>query len=168
MGKTLWGGALQRLLEKHPHARGEDVLACSIAAPSQETPPRTWGRPPLPQQDKSRVRNTPTHVGKTPSGCRRRSGRKETPPRTWGRLISFFPRHRIYGNTPTHVGKTRSYHTGSTGDEKHPHARGEDVIKELFKTAGGETPPRTWGRRVFQSSPRFSTRNTPTHVGKTS
>ena len=53
-------------LEKHPHARGEDVSKPSLTCIVKETPPRTWGRPSTRCTTLSLRRNTPTHVGKTP------------------------------------------------------------------------------------------------------
>ena len=51
--------------------------------------------------------------------------------------------------------------------EKHPHARGEDFIKDGRELPGDETPPRTWGRPAFRKNFHSEERNTPTHVGKT-
>ena len=113
-------------IEKHPHARGEDLLPYMGLEREAETPPRTWGRLELDALDELVVGNTPTHVGKTSEGNRTaiRSGKHphargedilghdadpvllETPPRTWGRpdrLNWLIDEGR---NTPTHVGKT--------------------------------------------------------------
>ena len=51
--------------------------------------------------------------------------------------------------------------------EKHPHARGEDDWTILERPTDGETPPRTWGRRLKNGAELWKRRNTPTHVGKT-
>ena len=50
---------------KHPHARGEDAEKFSFGKAARETPPRTWGRHVLVNECDPKVRNTPTHVGKT-------------------------------------------------------------------------------------------------------
>ena len=50
---------------KHPHARGEDYLYRAWQTWNKETPPRTWGRPEMTFSHFGRLRNTPTHVGKT-------------------------------------------------------------------------------------------------------
>ena len=44
VGKTLDLLDLLGLLEKHPHARGEDAGAHVVRGNDKETPPRTWGR----------------------------------------------------------------------------------------------------------------------------
>ena len=152
--------------QKHPHARGEDLLSVRACRGTKETPPRTWGRRRRAPGRGRTCRNTPTHVGKTirrphrtPWGqkhphargedllsvraCR---GTKETPPRTWGRRRRAPGRGRTCRNTPTHVGKTiRRPHRTPWG-QKHPHARGEDVHQLSLGMGAPETPPRTWGR----------------------
>ena len=74
----------------------------------------------------------------------------------------------ICGNTPTHVGKTLFRPQDVPREEKHPHARGEDVSDGTTRGQYRETPPRTWGRHTHQMALRMKERNTPTHVGKTS
>ena len=70
-------------------------------------------------------------------------------------------------NTPTHVGKTHGGVPRQEHEKKHPHARGEDSSPASGLPQRRETPPRTWGRLFRAFSPKFSKRNTPTHVGKT-
>ena len=65
------------------------------------------------------------------------------------------------------MGKTDLWSALSGKDGKHPHARGEDYDKVLYKVSRMETPPRTWGRRDRSESISAHPRNTPTHVGKT-
>ena len=48
VGKTIRHAVIAALKEKHPHARGEDCLQLFQRELYQETPPRTWGRRPLP------------------------------------------------------------------------------------------------------------------------
>ena len=50
---------------KHPHVRGEDAPKRRQSAYDKETPPRAWGRPWALSLVFSRMRNTPTCVGKT-------------------------------------------------------------------------------------------------------
>ncbi len=50
---------------KHPHGRGEDALSAVGCRWHRETPPRAWGRPGATSVSSSRIRNTPTGVGKT-------------------------------------------------------------------------------------------------------
>ena len=97
-----------------------------------------------------------------------RPQRRETPPRTWGRPVQGEGRAPICGNTPTHVGKTLFRPQDVPREEKHPHARGEDVSDGTTRGQYRETPPRTWGRHTHQMALRMKERNTPTHVGKTS
>ena len=44
---------------------------------------------------------------------------------------------------------------------------GKTGSKEIRQPTTGETPPRTWGRRLQPVKRRITLRNTPTHVGKT-
>ena len=148
VGKTGAGGVVRMPVWKHPHARGEDYTFTAHIKNYVETPPRTWGRPSGIHQRSWLTRNTPTHVGKTPSkttgGISHRkhphargedySSRcpetkyAETPPRTWGRRLLFRFYRLIIRNTPTHVGKTNLVRKSLVFSRKHPHARGEDQI----------------------------------------
>jgi len=105
VGKTRARSAPAPYSQKHPHGRGEDSRRRTRSLPGLETPPRTWGRPPIRAASITASRNTPTDVGKTssmaiipvPSGKHPhgrgedpdRTGviqcQVETPPRTWGR-----------------------------------------------------------------------------------
>ena len=55
---------------------------------------------------------------------------EETPPRTWGRLRSILLATEAGRNTPTHVGKTWDVGELAHGQQKHPHARGEDEARK--------------------------------------
>src|SRR5690606_29340084 len=86
VGKTPAGSRWKSAAWKHPHGRGEDSARAAAGALAEETPPRTWGRPPLNADCMSNIRNTPTDVGKTPRrllfrGCPRKHphGRGEDP-----------------------------------------------------------------------------------------
>ena len=133
------------------------------------------------------IGNTPTHVGKTnitsvsPRRIKKhphargedyrlevdRRDKKETPPRTWGRQRQVGDVEGVPGNTPTHVGKTKKNGRGRPESQKHPHARGEDSGCGYASAGNGETPPRTWGRRLSMQHSGPLAGNTPTHVGKT-
>ena len=65
VGKTFPISNLSRLQEKHPHVRGEDVLATRRIPRPIETPPRAWGRLGEAASQTAGNRNTPTCVGKT-------------------------------------------------------------------------------------------------------
>ena len=175
------------VLQKHPHARGEDNKKIHEKKSHGETPPRTWGRHAAVVLKTGEPRNTPTHVGKTRSGSHWVAFQKkhphargedgflhgdlrfhpETPPRTWGRprLHALDPLDA--GNTPTHVGKTTSAWPTVPQSGKHPHARGEDYLYGSLVESAVETPPRTWGRPLPLTARMKQKGNTPTHVGKT-
>ena len=70
----------------------------------------------------------------------------ETPPRAWGRLELMKHKEEQMGNTPTGVGKTRLVPGINSLSGKHPHGRGEDLVKQAEKLTVVETPPRAWGR----------------------
>ena len=67
MGKTSRGPQVSAGSQKHPHACGEDADAIVAQLAYEETPPRMWGRLFLQPLVTEKVRNTPTHVGKTKS-----------------------------------------------------------------------------------------------------
>ena len=152
---------------EHPHACGENHAAVvgvvvGIGTPPRMwgkrgavpypairkvgTPPRMWGKRDGKHIETERLRNTPTHVGKTssqdrpaghiaehPHACGENVARqllrcqsRGTPPRMWGkryRLPEQGVRHR---NTPTHVGKTLPMTTKPRDMTEHPHACGEN------------------------------------------
>ncbi len=187
VGKTTKSRPDGRLLQKHPHGRGEDPRTTRAGRVTIETPPRAWGRPSSATSTETRFRNTPTGVGKTslaikktlawwkhPHGRgedhgyrRRRAVGSETPPRAWGRRsISAIikPQSR---NTPTGVGKTTTCSNTGAQCWKHPHGRGEDGSLMESCHAQWETPPRAWGRLSSSHSNSHPQRNTPTGVGKT-
>ena len=187
VGKTRYACSWRLGGKKHPHARGEDLIARIPAAGQSETPPRTWGRRSDRAEVDGCVRNTPTHVGKThqasPQPVRQRKHPhargedamvralwvlvSETPPRTWGRPADPRQRRQPDRNTPTHVGKTAKIANTQSWLWKHPHARGEDTATGLPAAGMAETPPRTWGRLHGPASQQRRLSNTPTHVGKT-
>ena len=168
VGKTVRHADISLRVEKHPHVRGEDCIRLV---------PRG-----------GRDRNTPTCVGKTVMGypmsvAERKhphvrgedkppvsSGKPgaETPPRAWGRQTRSAGRSSPPGNTPTCVGKTLAQCIAEHGVQKHPHVRGEDGRQRMAALCTEETPPRAWGRLVWDLSFLFLQRNTPTCVGKTS
>ena len=67
VGKTMKKYLMNTATGKHPHARGEDPEYGIRAAAHIETPPRTWGRHGIFRSAINSLRNTPTHVGKTPA-----------------------------------------------------------------------------------------------------
>ena len=156
VGKTVAVRSSMVRGRKHPHARGEDRMGCCHFRLCQETPPRTWGRHRGDGAIRIRLRNTPTHVGKTVVSVHKldmpekhphargedaQTSRPcpqnvETPPRTWGRRPSQPSSVCAPRNTPTHVGKTPEDPAHGVSGRKHPHARGEDrsAISPIFST----------------------------------
>ena len=152
---------------KHPHVRGEDSSHFFPLAPTIETPPRAWGRPPPTPCRFATTRNTPTCVGKTLDADRAQAFREkhphvrgedlvgylrtlslqETPPRAWGRPRKALEWTGGARNTPTCVGKTQHESGSFYPRRKHPHVRGEDVFRATGRALLLETPPRAWGRR---------------------
>ncbi len=68
VGKTISLSGITLLTGKHPHGRGEDYRRDCPPYPLLETPPRAWGRQHRVHSEQSRLRNTPTGVGKTSLG----------------------------------------------------------------------------------------------------
>ena len=188
VGKTLNSWIQPSRFKKHPHACGEDTRPIAVPPTSEETPPRMWGRRSGVAPASAHDGNTPTHVGKTKArDSRHKRQRKhphacgedfgpggphpptwETPPRMWGRPIGESNSAGNERNTPTHVGKTGGAQDGRQKTKKHPHACGEDKSTKPTSAPALETPPRMWGRLAIPFVILKLSRNTPTHVGKTS
>ena len=125
----------------------EDSSTPMLVDPSQETPPRAWGRPSTPTQTDLAWRNTPTCVGKTYRLFHQQLAiekhphvrgeddnpfprvilNRETPPRAWGRPARQALLSSTRRNTPTCVGKTSAALIVRKKRKKHPHVRGEDA-----------------------------------------
>ena len=150
VGKTYPTMRGQDIVEKHPHACGEDYADGISAAVNWETPPRLWGRLFRASFAPPSGGNTPTPVGKTdwPRCARRRRSekhphacgedhhhqrkcpeRRETPPRLWGRRGGTAVNVIKNRNTPTPVGKTYDAADLRAIEGKHPHACGEDSFQ---------------------------------------
>ena len=65
VGKTAGHFYARRNHGKHPHRRGEDVMALVTHPATAETPPQAWGRQDRMNAIHSLFGNTPTGVGKT-------------------------------------------------------------------------------------------------------
>ena len=166
VGKTLH---LTFLLENHmvhPHARGEDISNSNFGAGVVGSPPRTWGRRIHREGVVGFRWFTPTHVGKTSTSVRPRRAHG-SPPRTWGRQFALGYGAVVDWFTPTHVGKTSPRLLGGELRMVHPHARGEDMLKNNQEVVLSGSPPRTWGRLYFICIKTYCIWFTPTHVGKT-
>ena len=133
------------------------------------------------------MRFTPTRVGKTPSGLRRRilmavhphAGGENfdtvqfsvmldgSPPRGWGKLPPNQGKPAPPRFTPTRVGKTRWPRRSSPPPPVHPHAGGENFGRGSARPACGGSPPRGWGKLFGELGQISRDRFTPTRVGKT-
>ncbi len=107
VGKTPRRRPQRRSAPVHPHVRGEDLSAVSLACSMRGSPPRAWGRQHSTRDILVVERFTPTCVGKTGRASRVTprppvhphvrgediapvaSGAKVygSPPRAWGRLL---------------------------------------------------------------------------------
>ena len=151
------------------------------------SPPRAWGRPVADEERPAGHRFTPTCVGKTqekkpggsafsvhphvrgedsirplPAGVTDGS-----PPRAWGRRVPREPRDPCERFTPTCVGKTAWTPPAPCGPPVHPHVRGEDLHRLVRSGPTIGSPPRAWGRPQQPVPRQYSSRFTPTCVGKT-
>ena len=105
VGKTSGKAFFDRVGEKHPHERGEDIFSSSRLIAVTETPPRAWGRHDGAQHRDLLPGNTPTSVGKT--YCLQ-SG------------VLTFEKH------PHERGEDSQADVEGYEQQKHPHERGED------------------------------------------
>ena len=105
VGKTSWVQTRMMASSVHPHACGENVKPCQHQMHRVGSPPRVWGKPPPGPPVPTRLRFTPTRVGKTVarragsaglsvhphacgenlSGAHWRRDRYGSPPRVWGK-----------------------------------------------------------------------------------
>ena len=65
VGKTGIAGSFMTVRKKHPHTRGEDLGSSPLYRSLIETPPHAWGRQHTKSIIYTKLRNTPTRVGKT-------------------------------------------------------------------------------------------------------
>ena len=167
--------------------RGEDLKHSPCKTASIETPPHAWGRLNGNTYASTCIRNTPTCVGKTDTrsmlalwlwkhphmrgedyiDSEKVCKGVETPPHAWGRRSVHITARRYNGNTPTCVGKTVGTVQVVILFWKHPHMRGEDLVKPFHRIRNIETPPHAWGRRPHVYGKFSGLGNTPTCVGKT-
>ena len=171
MEKTCAGCQRPTDPRKHLHGRGEDRSTKSLIVAKPETPPRTWRRQQPRTLSLRRRGNTSTDVEKTypiamkkPPNWKHLHGRGEdsqttpnihlrleTPPRTWRRPSHLMLTVDACGNTSTDVEKTHTFLLQCGQVEKHLHGRGEDAKRPVHWHSRGETPPRTWRRRLRAS-----------------
>ena len=172
---------------KHLHGRGEDSYSNPAKQFVEETPPRTWRRPPFCTRLQALFGNTSTDVEKTRGHKQGNAtlkkhlhGRgedlllrewphiaRETPPRTWRRPQESWVELPTVRNTSTDVEKTYVSPIDGYGGKKHLHGRGEDNVVPRSVYWIEETPPRTWRRPVDRNTTPVVNRNTSTDVEKT-
>ena len=146
VGRTSGSAPFGRGSAAHPHVRGEDVYLAAPESMTNGSPPRAWGGRLVIKDDATGARLTPTCVGRTGSGRRRRpstpahphvrgedwgvtlfSGQMSgSPPRAWGGLQDDIAELRGERLTPTCVGRTTSIRGWAGAGAAHPHVRGED------------------------------------------
>jgi len=149
------------------------------------SPPRAWGQFPLPDFRLSLRRFTPTRVGTIASTCfsgmvtsvhphaRGDNGKSSfplcigvgSPPRAWGQCNTRRYSRLCNRFTPTRVGTISKSPPTHSGAPVHPHARGDNAVKDskTFRSCG--SPPRAWGQFQHRTQIGVSFRFTPTRVG---
>ncbi len=167
VGKTIPNGSGPIRSPVHPHVRGEDVRAASVASAAAGSPPRAWGRLKFGDQRVGVGRFTPTCVGKTTRTPTRSSRLTVHSPRAWGRRGYDQATGYMYRFTPTCVGKTVGLRRERQWRTVHPHVRGEDGLLAVVEGGEDGSPPRAWGRLLVRAKGIACPRFTPTCVGKT-
>ena len=89
-----------------------------------------------------------------------------SPPRAWGRFLGYGVRVPGVRFTPTCVGKILGALSTWSPLAVHPHVRGEDSFGVWSRLPPFGSPPRAWGRSVFDPEVLPPVRFTPTCVGK--
>ncbi len=155
-----------RLPPVHPHARGDNGAADLTYSTHTGSPPRAWGQPRAAPPCSGAERFTPTRVGTTHSrACPWRfaavhphargdnahrvaggSVRGGSPPRAWGQPCPFIYPWRYRRFTPTRVGTTLPPLITHGLVPVHPHARGDNLLNNLFQNVYCGSPPRAWGQ----------------------
>ena len=165
VGRTRLRGPESHVEAAHPHVRGEDMPSVLSSPLAIGSPPRAWGGHLGERVVRSQQRLTPTCVGRTHPGAVGQSSpaahphvRGEdavlanaevaplgSPPRAWGgppRRDCLDAELRL---TPTCVGRTSGPPSGPTTRTAHPHVRGEDCLRRMWREAVNGSPPRAWG-----------------------
>ena len=175
-----------RLLEEHPHGRGEKSAAAGSSWGWRGTSPRAWGEVGAFLIGESFDRNIPTGVGRRLAGgivCTNMTehphgrGEKEplaprclsligTSPRAWGEGVRGCHSCNHLRNIPTGVGR-RCAGAGSRGRwPEHPHGRGEKLEETDESLLKYGTSPRAWGEALAVHGVGGHARNIPTGVGR--
>ena len=173
--------------EDHPHAGGENCQRQTQSAARIGSSPRRWGKLAATPSQVRLHRIIPTQVGKTWTGWDRQhlkwdhphagGENLETPslrnlfpgssPRRWGKLIF---EHRLQQHPriiPTQVGKTPRRPWDPPPSPDHPHAGGENEVRDRKIEGVLGSSPRRWGKLDGGDGLGFLIRIIPTQVGKT-
>ena len=137
-------GSTSRRHPEHPHERGADGNRLIGAVSDGGAPPRAWGGPQRSWSDARPQRSTPTSVGRTGIGARRRRPSPEhphergadhrsqviadlgngAPPRAWGGRPDIPRQGGDRRSTPTSVGRTLRCRWTLEPIPEHPHVPG--------------------------------------------
>ena len=127
--------------------------------------PRTWGTVADAEQAVNLRRFIPTHVGNSAPGCTthrqttvhphargeqqieaaRQLAQDGSSPRTWGTVDLGAAQALRFRFIPTHVGNRRASACCCWRTPVHPHARGEQAVRDSRVHAVPGSSPRTWG-----------------------
>ncbi len=176
----------QRLIQVHPHTRGEIVVYGTAHSGKGGSPPHAWGDYNDCFVCRLHVRFTPTRVGRFSCGSgsslpqsvhphtrgeiaydEAYTGMQTgSPPHAWGDS-SLRQSGPPYGRfTPTRVGRFLSQAGATFGHAVHPHTRGEIRGSEGNFLATHGSPPHAWGDCVLGCAITMRRRFTPTRVGR--
>ena len=89
-----------------------------------------------------------------------------SPPRVWGKVDTCNSPSLRYWITPTCVGKRAKSTSSRLLRRDHPHVCGEKFGTLIIAVLDTGSPPRVWGKDVWQTAYGDSRRITPTCVGK--
>ncbi len=113
----------------------------------------------MPDHPHARGENQPTHLSPSlnlgPS------------PRAWGEHNPAGQNSQAIRTIPTRVGRTYSPSNRLPTHPDHPHARGENIIIDMFRLALLGPSPRAWGELTKLFCMDFPFRTIPTRVGRT-
>ena len=172
VGRTFGSTLSGTKFADHPHARGENVIPHRLPRLQHGPSPRMWGERHRSAPLGFLRRTIPTHVGRTKQWAILAAGREDHPhacgenrmpirsasaesgpsPRTWGERSSGREQGQATRTIPTHVGRTPSERRRLWKREDHPHACGENKMRDLAVGEGGGPSPRMWGELCLSNN----------------
>ncbi len=147
-----------------PRPWGRCVVECLVVAVGRFTPTPV-GTISWPTASTGRWSVHPHARGDDKTAARVQRALLGSPPRPWGRLSSPQLAGMAIRFTPTPVGTITSRAGSTAVGTVHPHARGDDGIRDCRHVYVVGSPPRPWGRCISRGLSSRSTRFTPTPVG---